>query len=140
MSKIWRKIEGQLDKYLGGHITIGPITIYGLNAMHCAIEIWTKRYGYIVATPPLYWHGRWWPSHIFFSPNATPWAATFMLGKFDYSTKAEMVAAKWRQLYLGHNYDMDVDCRYIVNEIEKINRTFNQSEMSFDVGVKDEDF
>ena len=29
-----------MDKYLGGNISLGPVTIYGRNAMHWAVHIY----------------------------------------------------------------------------------------------------
>jgi hypothetical protein len=31
-----------LDQHLGGHISIGNLTIYGHNAMHWGITYWTR--------------------------------------------------------------------------------------------------
>jgi len=71
-----------LEKYLGGHISIGNITIYGWNAMHVAIQIWTKRWGFICFHPPgrLLGYGKRCPWYFYISPNATPWGASFGFG------------------------------------------------------------
>jgi hypothetical protein len=66
------------ENFLGGHMNIGPITIYGANAMHYAINIKSKR-GYICFRLPLRCFGRWWPLYFYVSPDATPSSATFWL-------------------------------------------------------------
>jgi len=66
------------EKYFGGHINIGPIVIYGENAMHWAINIKT-RWGYICFRLPLRCFGRWWNLYFYISPNGTPSQATFII-------------------------------------------------------------
>jgi len=70
------KLENFFDKYLGGHVSIGNITIYGHNAMHWACNIRTKKYGYICFRLPLpsFSNNRpfFKPLYLYFSPNATP--------------------------------------------------------------------
>lgn len=66
--------------FLGGHLNIGKMTFFGENSMLWAMEIRTKKFGYIVFKPPIrtfgQYHG-WW---LYFSPNATPWASTYYVG------------------------------------------------------------
>jgi len=69
------------DRHFGGHIAIGPVTIYGENAMHWAVNIRTKRWGYVCFRLPLRCFGRWLPLYFYCSPNATPGAATFIIPK-----------------------------------------------------------
>lgn len=70
-----------MEKYLGGHISMGPITIYGYNAMHFAINIWSKKLRkYICFHPTVKCYGRWWPWYFYISSNATPWGATYVFG------------------------------------------------------------
>lgn len=69
-----------LEKHLGGHIHFWRVTIYGYNAMHVAINIYTKRWGYLCFHPTWKVFGHWWPWYFYVSPNATAWAATFKLG------------------------------------------------------------
>jgi hypothetical protein len=60
-----------------------PITIYGFNAMHVAININT-RYGYICFHPTMYCFGTIWPWYFYISDNATPQNAKFALGNHLY--------------------------------------------------------
>lgn len=78
---MFHKFMSLIEKKLSGHVTIGNLTIYGANAMHWGVTYWTKRWGYICFRLPLPCFGRWWPLYFYVSPNATPWAATFKLGK-----------------------------------------------------------
>ncbi len=66
------------ENFLGGHIDIFNITIYGCNAMHWAVNIST-RWGYICFRLPLRCFGKWWPLYFYVSPNATPSQATFIV-------------------------------------------------------------
>jgi hypothetical protein len=76
---------------LENHISIGNLTIFGDNAMHFGCHYWTNRYGYICFRLPmfcgisdkiLYGDKLYWkPLYLYFSPNATPWGATFLFGK-----------------------------------------------------------
>lgn len=67
------------SNFLGGHINIGPATIYGENAMHWAVNIKTQRWGYICFRLPIRCGGRWWPLYFYCSPDATPCSATFKI-------------------------------------------------------------
>lgn len=69
------------DRLLGGHITIGRLTIYGRNAMHFAINYKSKKWGYICFRLPLFCFGKWWPLYFYLSPDGTPNEATFILPK-----------------------------------------------------------
>jgi len=71
---------GWFEKHWGGHWSCGPVTIYGFNAMHVAINVWIKRWGYLCFHPPMRVYGRWWPWYFYVSRNATPWAATILIG------------------------------------------------------------
>lgn len=66
------------ENFLGGHVTIGPLTLYGENAMHWAVNI-RSRWGYICFRLPLKCFGRWWRMYFYISPDATPSGATFWL-------------------------------------------------------------
>lgn len=56
---------------------MGPITIYGRNAMHWGVTIWLSgREEYLCFRLPFTSHGYWWPLYCYLSPNATPWAAS----------------------------------------------------------------
>jgi hypothetical protein len=63
------------ENFLGGHITIGPVTIFGENAMHWAVVIERKN-DYLSFRLPLPCFGRWWPLYCFASPDGTPTRAT----------------------------------------------------------------
>lgn len=74
-----------LERLLGGHVHfrllwIWPLTVYGMNAMHFAWNLYTKRWGWICFRPTTYHFGSWWRWYFYVSPNATPWAATFKIG------------------------------------------------------------
>jgi hypothetical protein len=113
--KTLRKIGKFLYKKIGGHINIGNLTLYGDNAMHFGGHFWTKKYGYICFRLPIpvhivdyFLYGdkiRWEPLYLYFSPVATPWAATFMLGRGF--TKLEKLQTKLRRLKLKHNFKYD---------------------------------
>lgn len=66
---------GFWQNVFGGHLTIGPVTIYGENAMHWAVVIDT-RWGYLSFRLPLRCFGAWWSMYCFLSPDATPKRAT----------------------------------------------------------------
>jgi hypothetical protein len=84
MVGVWRRAIKRLERRLSGHISLSifgrHVTIYGFNAMHVAVNVWTKRWGYLCFHPPVRCFGRWWPWYFYASPNGTPWAATFRLG------------------------------------------------------------
>lgn len=66
------------DRLFTGHVRVGPVVIYGANAMHYAINIRTRE-GYICAHPTT---GRndAWPWYLYVSPNATPQSAWWGIG------------------------------------------------------------
>ncbi len=107
------EILEKIKKRLDGHITIGPVAIYGFNAMHVAVNVWTKRWGFICFHPSLrflrkyapWMLGENWPWYFFLSPNGTSWASTFAIGPgIDKDTKIDALRryAAW-----GHGYDVD---------------------------------
>lgn len=61
------------------HLSIGPVVMYGCNAMHFAIEVHT-RWGYFVARPTTWHFGRWWRWYAYLSPNGTPDKRTWGVG------------------------------------------------------------
>lgn len=69
-----------IERFFGGHINFGPVTIYGRNAMHFAVNIRTRRWGFVCFRLPLFCFGKWWPLYWYCSPDATPHRATFRLG------------------------------------------------------------
>lgn len=89
---------------MGGHINIGPVTIFGENAMCWVVQIRTKKWGCISFTlPSISRSKRGWPYYIYFSPNSTPWASTFYRG----GDKKEVIRAQIRKMNFGHNFDTD---------------------------------
>lgn len=109
--------------FMTGHITIGNLTMYGRNAMHWGCHIYTKKYGYICFRLPLFDEG-WHELYLYFSPNATPWAATFMLGRKK-SRRDDWVKSRIRYSCFGHNFNMDeYDEEYGMTNRE-INRGIN---------------
>lgn len=94
--KFWNWIESKLSE----HFSIGPVTVYGANAMHWAINIQTRKWGYVCFRLPLPCFGKWWPLYLYCSPNATPWAATFMIGGYPEDKKW----APMRRKLFGHNF------------------------------------
>lgn len=84
MRNIFKKKYPELgfwDNYMSGNITIFNITIYGENAMHWAVNIKTKRWGYICFRLPFRCFGCWWPLYFYISPNGTPSQSTFCIPK-----------------------------------------------------------
>jgi hypothetical protein len=96
------------ENFMSGHISIGSLSIFGENAMHWAIELHTKKYGYICFTPPLKCFGKYQGCHLYFSPNGTPWAATYYKSLWKENNKDEEIRAKIRKLNFGHNFSTDI--------------------------------
>ena len=67
------------ERHFGGHFNLGPITVYGWNAMHVAVNIRTV-WGFICFHPPFRVFGKWWPWYFYISPDATPQSATYGIG------------------------------------------------------------
>lgn len=93
------------ENFIGGHLSIGNLTIYGSNAMCWVVNLRTKKWGYICFTLPSIARFKDKRKRMYFylSPNGTPWASTFYLGK----DKSEKHRSKKRKKYLGHNFDID---------------------------------
>lgn len=107
MSKIFDRIKEywwRNDDFMSGHISIGRLTMYGRNAMLWGVTFYTKKYGYICFRLPLPCFGRWWPLYFYCSPNATPWAATFMIGKKH--SPDDWILSRIRRSCLGHNFEI----------------------------------
>lgn len=111
MKRKLRKFAKEIEK----HKSIGNFTIYGDNAMHFGCHLWTKKFGFICFRLPiicgisdkiLYGDKLYWkPLYLYFSPNATPWASTFLLGSGF--SKLKKLKAKERKIRLGHNFQYD---------------------------------
>lgn len=110
-------------EFMTGHISIGNLTMYGRNAMHWGCHLYTKKYGYICFRLPLP-HNGWHDLYLYFSPNATPWASTFMLGGKK-SRRDDWINSRIRYSCFGHNFSMDeYDEEYGMTNRE-INRGIN---------------
>lgn len=91
------------DRILRGHIRIGRATIYGANAMHWAVNVrWRGTYWCFHPTTRTF--GGHWRWYFYISRNATPWAATFLLGPGVDRTDREALADRKRGVItLGSN-------------------------------------
>lgn len=107
------RLVGFWSTFFSGHLNLGrSITIYGENAMNWAVNISTKKWGYICFTLPTlrrFKKGDW---YFYLSPNATPWACTYYCG---YNQK-EKIRAQIRLYTFGkHNFNAENlqtgDCR-----------------------------
>ena len=66
------------DRIFTGHVSIGPATIYGANAMHYAVNVRTGN-GWICFRPTTKQAGRR-PWYLYVSPDATPSSAWWGTG------------------------------------------------------------
>lgn len=107
------------ENFMGGHFSIGPLTIFGANAMNWTAQLKT-RWGYLCFTLPV--KARWrensqgqkfWQWYIYLSPNGTPWACTWYRG----SNKSERIRANIRRINFGHGFSTDKnwDALYTIN-------------------------
>jgi len=64
------------ENFLGGHMTLGKVTIYGENAMHWAANI-RLHGGYLCFRLPMRCFGKWFPLYCYLSPDGTPTKATW---------------------------------------------------------------
>ncbi len=97
-----------MSEWFSGHWVCGPVTVYGKNAMHWAMNIHT-RYGYLCLHPTVKLWGQWWPWYAYLSPNATPWAATWGVGPGLDEPRRNI---QWRREALGHGFaanDLDYE-------------------------------
>jgi hypothetical protein len=67
------------DRWFTGHRSWGPLTIYGANAMHWAVNLRTP-WGSLCIHPTTRTFGGCWPWYVYLSPNSTPWAARWGFG------------------------------------------------------------
>lgn len=103
MKKIINKLKYFFKyEFMTGHISIGKLTLHGRNAMRWGGQLYTKKYGYICFRLPFTCDGKWFPLYLYFSPNATPWAATFMIGKKAF--RDDWVKSRIRYSCFGHNF------------------------------------
>lgn len=92
------------ENFLGEHISIGRLTIYGENAMHWGVTFWTKRWGYICFRLPFRCFKQWWSLYFYLSPNGTPGASTLYCG----SSQDERKYAPIRRKRFGHNFNTNL--------------------------------
>lgn len=94
------------ENFMSGHISIGPITIYGANAMNWAVNISTRKWGYICFSLPSMRRRKYKIGHYFYlSPNGTPWACTYYRG----SDKKEVIRAQIRKMNFGHGFNSETN-------------------------------
>ena len=67
------------ENFMGGHVSIGRITIYGENAMRWGVEVKLRK-TYMCFRLPLRCFGKWYPLYLYFSKDATPSKATWRIG------------------------------------------------------------
>lgn len=96
---------GFFERHFGGHVALfnHRIVIYGFNAMHVALNVKTRRWGWVCFHPTIRCFGRWWRWYFYISSNATPWAATFGVGPGMDGHDRRL--APIRRRALGHNFD-----------------------------------
>lgn len=106
------KLNRLLDKWLGGYISFFNITIYGRNAMRWAVNIKTKKYGYICFNLPIPVEGIVDKFYYYLSPDGTPNASTYWFGNKHNKRLAEL-----RKFTFGHNFDTTLhrDDLYYIN-------------------------
>lgn len=68
------------DRLFRGHVSIGPVTVFGANAMHWAINL-RLRGNYWCFHPRTRTYGALWRSYFYVSPDATPSNAIFRIGR-----------------------------------------------------------
>ncbi len=92
---IRKLIDRAGEKYLGGHVSIGPVTLYGWNAMHIAAQVWCESTGaYICVHPTTRVFGGRWPWYLYVSRDATPGSAVIGFGPgFEYYDRERV---RWR--------------------------------------------
>lgn len=77
MKPITKRLSRWVHRKLSGHVRMGPVTVYGANAMHFAINVRTPL-GHVCARPTT---GRGaWRWYFYVSHNATPWGAWLAVG------------------------------------------------------------
>ena len=69
-----------IDRVFTGHLSWGPLTIYGANAMHWAINLRITRLRTLCFHPTTRTFGGRWPWYVYLSPDCTPGAAYWGFG------------------------------------------------------------
>ncbi|MCK9447062.1 hypothetical protein M0Q50_09450 [bacterium] len=106
------------ENFMGGHISIGSITIFGANAMNWSVNIRNRKYGFICFTLPSIRRRKYGMKPYFYvSPDGTPQSSTFYRGGENERNRANL-----RRKYLGHRYNYNDP---IVYEIWNYIRNWN---------------
>jgi len=101
-----KALDRILERYFGGSISIGPVTVYGYNAMHFALNVRT-RWGALCVHPTTRTFGGHWPWYIYVSKNCTPWAAVWGIGPGIDPTDMDKIAVRfWRWLH-GRRFNVE---------------------------------
>lgn len=99
IDRIKKGIDRFCSRHIGGHKTIGHLTIYGWNAMHVAARLWIPKLGmYLCVHPTTHTFGGHWPWYVYLSHNATPWGAIIGFGPGFYRSDRERSEARWLTL------------------------------------------
>lgn len=75
--------DGWWEKKFGEHVSLGPLVIYGFNAMHVAMNLRTP-FGFVCFHPTFRVFGKWWPWYFYISRDGTPNSATVRFGHAYY--------------------------------------------------------
>jgi hypothetical protein len=59
------------DRWFRGHVSLGPLTVYGANAMHWALNLRT-RWGFLCFHPTTRTFGGLWRWYLYLSRDGTP--------------------------------------------------------------------
>jgi len=121
------------ENFMSGHVSIGPLVIFGCNAMNWTVNYRTKKWGAICFTLPTWdrialfifnakGNGRHLEWYLYLSPNGTPWASTYYIG----SDKQEQIRARIRKMNFGHGFSTNKN-RYL---LRCLNEKFEWFEIS----------
>lgn len=108
--------------FMGDFVHIGPLVIFGANAMHWSVQFSTKKWGYICFSLPSidrikgknFWY-------FYISPNATPWASTYYISNQPYFGFLEKEKAKLRKKLFGHGFNTNIHSE----KLKEINEGLN---------------
>lgn len=85
---MWRRVFDRLFPYqhdswwerrCGEHLRLGPVVLFGFNAMHVALNVRTP-WGWVCFHPTMRVFGRWWPWYFYVSQDATPFNCSIKIG------------------------------------------------------------
>jgi hypothetical protein len=77
IERIRAKARELAERHLSGHVTIGPLTLFGANAMDWAVQIYVAALGVSLCAKPTTSRRGW---YFYATPNCTPWAAVLGCG------------------------------------------------------------